>query len=253
MARVIDINSDVGESYGNWTAGNDAEVLKHVTTANVACGYHAGDPYIMDATVQLAKENGVVVGAHPGLPDLMGFGRRRMAISREDARLYTLYQTGALKAFLDTRGIKLHHVKPHGAFYLMCVESEDVARGFCDAVYQLDPSLPIYFPAPLWRGLPKVAKEYGLRVVGEVYVDMDYNKDGVLVVRRKLGHSDPGEAADKVHRFFTEGGIDTVDGVDIEFEAESICIHGDGPSAPDLVRALRAKLTTAGFTIGPAV
>lgn len=249
MPRSIDLNSDMGESFGNWVMGNDAEVLRHVTTANVACGYHGGDPHIMDQTVRLAREHGVVVGAHPGLPDLMGFGRRRMAISREDARVYTLYQAGALRAFLASQGMRLHHIKPHGAFYLLCAENEEVARGFCDAVVQLDPSLTIYFPAPLWSVLPKVAGAYGLRVVGELYLDMDYTRDGLLRVSRRPAAADPQQVAERAVRFFTEGRIDTLDGAEIEFEAESICIHGDGPNAPAMLAALRAALTAAGFAI----
>jgi len=250
--RCIDLNSDMGESFGAWRMGSDEEIMQFITTANVACGYHAGDPLVMERTVQLAKEYGVAVGAHPGLPDLMGFGRRRLSITRDEARAYTLYQVGALRAILDAQGLTLHHVKPHGAFYLMCAENEEVARGFCEAVARMDPTPMIYFPAPLSTHLPRIARdEFGLRVVGELYIDMDYDHRGVLVVRRHWNNLNIDDVVARAVRFFKEGKIRSIEGTDLEFEAESICIHGDNPYAVEILRSLRAALMSEGFEIAP--
>ena len=154
MRRQMDVNSDMGESFGNWVMGNDAALLPFVTTANVACGFHAGDPVTLVRTVRLAKQNGVVVGAHPGLPDLLGFGRRAMKISPEDAYAYVVYQVGALQATLAVEGMRLHHVKPHGAFYSVLKADEELADAVAEAIGQLSPEPMLYWPAPTDSALP---------------------------------------------------------------------------------------------------
>jgi len=181
MRRQMDVNSDMGESFGNWVMGNDAALFTFVTTANVACGFHAGDPVTLVRTVRLAKQNGVVVGAHPGLPDLLGFGRRAMKISAEDAYAYVVYQVGALQATLATEGMRLHHVKPHGAFYSVLKTDDELAEAVAEAIMQLSPEPMLYWPAPTDSALPRAVRKRGGRVVGEIYVDLEYAPDGSLV------------------------------------------------------------------------
>lgn len=248
----IDLNSDMGEGFGNYTVGNDEKVMKYVTTANVACGFHAGDPRIMMKTVELAKKNGVVVGAHPGFPDLMGFGRRVMRISDEDARSYTIYQVGALKAFVETAGLTLHHVKPHGALYSVLTTDEQLSRVICQAILELDPDLLVYFPAPLSQAFPRVAKEMGLRVIGEINADTDYTPDGAVVVQRKKHISDPEVVRKRIRKFIAEGTVTAINGEDIKMEAKSICVHGDTPNAVDVLKAVREELKSANISIAPA-
>ncbi len=247
----IDLNSDMGESFGNYTMGNDEEVMKYITTANVACGFHAGDPRVMRKTVELAKKNGVAVGAHPGFPDLMGFGRRVMRISDDDAWSYTIYQVGALKAFVEATGLVLHHVKPHGALYSVLTTDEQLSRVICEAILKVDPNLLVYFPAPLSQAFPRVAKEMGLRVIGEINADTDYTPDGAVVVQREKHIMDPDVARQKVRKFITEGTVTAINGEDIRMEAESICVHGDTPNAIDVLKAVRDELKSANISITP--
>ncbi len=247
----VDLNSDVGEGFGNYTIGNDEEIMKYITTANVACGFHAGDPCVMRKTVELAKRNGVVVGAHPGFPDLMGFGRRVMRISDDDAWSYIIYQVGALKAFVEAAGLTLHHVKPHGALYSVLTTDEQLSRVVAEAILKIDPGLPVYFPAPLSQAFPRIAKEMGLRVVGEVNADTDYTPDGAVVVQRAKHALDPEVARKKVRKFIAEGTVTATNGKDIRMEAESICIHGDTPNAIDVVKAVRDELKKAKVAIAP--
>lgn len=241
----------MGESYGNWRLGNDEEMMKGITSANIACGYHAGDPLVMRKNVRLAKANGVGVGSHVGLPDIMGFGRREMKISTDEAKEYTIYQTGALKAFLDAEKIKLQHVKPHGALYSILLKSEEISSAVSEAILEIDPKLYWYMPTPNLS--EKVAKEYGIRVVGEMYVDMDYKPDGSLMIRRdQFAHeADPQEAVRKIIRFLDEGKVKTVDGTDIILDAKSVCVHGDTKNAVDELRVIRQELKKANIEVVP--
>lgn len=249
--KEVDLNSDVGEGFGNYTIGNDAEVMKHITTANIACGFHAGDPCIMRKTVEMAKRNRVEIGAHPGFPDLMGFGRRLMRISEEDARCYTIYQVGALKAFVEAAGLVLHHVKPHGSLAGILNTDEKLSNAVVDAIIEVDPGLILYHQAPLSLALPRIARERGLRVVGEVYVDLEYAPDGLLVLQREKHALDPEIARQKIRKFISGGTVTAINGEDIKLDAESICVHGDTPNAIEVIEAIRDELKKAGVAIAP--
>ena len=172
----VDLNSDLGESFGNYTIGMDEEILQYVSSANVACGWHAGDPMVMDKTIALAKKYGTAVGAHPGFPDLMGFGRRNMVVTPEEAKAYLKYQLGALSAFTKSQGVKIQHVKPHGAFYNMAAVDEKLARAMCEAVYEVDKD--IIFMGLAGSKMIKAAEEVGLQAASEVFADRAYNDDG---------------------------------------------------------------------------
>ena len=242
MRETIDINCDMGESFGNWVMGDDEGMMSRITTANVACGFHASDPVTMVKTVELAKKNRVVVGSHPGLPDLLGFGRRAMNITPEDAYAYMVYQTGALEATLKTRGMGLHHVKPHGAFYSVLRDSEEVAVAVAEAIASLSSDPILYWPAPTSAALPAAAKELGVKVVGEIYPDLQYAADGSLVLQRSKHVTDASFAAKQVAQYVQTGEVEALDGSLISLDAESICIHGDGPNATEVADAIRATL-----------
>ena len=251
MITSMDINCDMGESFGNWIMGNDIGMMAHITTANVACGFHAGDPLTMLDTVQMAKENGVVVGSHPGLPDLLGFGRRTMDISPEDAYAYTVYQTGALQAALKSCGMKLHHVKPHGAFYSVLRTNEALAKAVADAISLLSDDPMLYWPAPTDAAMPTAARKNGIRVVGEIYPDLQYATDGTLVIQREKHKTDVEFAVSQVKRYVTTGRVETIDGSLITLDAEALCIHGDGPNATEVATAIVSALDEIGCSINP--
>jgi UPF0271 protein len=241
--ETMDINADLGESFGNWRLGNDEQLIPEITTANVACGFHGGDPVTMVRTVALAQEHGVAVGAHPGLPDLLGFGRRVLSVSPEDLHAYVLYQVGSLQGVLAARGMSLHHVKPHGALYAMLRTSEELSEAVLEAITAVGPEPLIYWPAPLdGQAFVGAARRAGVHVVGEIYVDLDYAEDGALVLQRTKGPTGLDRAIARLRRFLEQGTVDTVGGGSVPLEAESLCIHGDGPNAVELVRTLRGVL-----------
>jgi 5-oxoprolinase (ATP-hydrolysing) subunit A len=244
---TIDLNADMGESYGRWTLGEDAALMPHLTSANIACGYHGGDPHVMRQTVALAVEHGVGIGAHVGLPDLIGFGRRRIAISAEELRDYVVYQAGALAAFAAVDGAPLQHVKPHGALYTMIVDSPEYAEAVCAAVAALGPEVILLMP-PDVAGAAAAA---GVPFVSEGYVDLDYDSAGKLVIERVKQVRDPQEMGEKAVRLVRERKVRTVDGDDLSLEVESICVHGDAPNAPDIARAIRNALAKAGVEVAP--
>jgi UPF0271 protein len=245
MARRIDLNADMGESYGRWVLGDDARLMPHLTSANVACGFHGGDPHVMRRTVVLALEHGVGIGAHVALPDLIGFGRRRLAISAEELEDYVVYQAGALRAFLDAAGGRLQHVKPHGALYTMIVDSDEYAEAVCSAVVSLGPEVILLMPPDVGRA----AAAAGVLFVPEGYVDLDYNSAGKLVLERVKQVRDPAAMAERAVRLATEGKVPTVDGGDLELRIESICVHGDAPNAPEIAEAIRGGLGEAGVEL----
>jgi 5-oxoprolinase (ATP-hydrolysing) subunit A len=249
--RTIDINSDLGESFGNWRMGNDEALIPEITSANVACGFHASDPVTMIGTVALCKQHGVEVGSHPGLPDLLGFGRRPMRITPDDCYAYVLYQTGALQAVLAADGMTLHHVKPHGAFYSILREDEPLAAAFCEAALALMPEPVVYWPEGRDLALPREARARGIRVVMEVYVDMDYDPDGAIVIQREKHATDIGKASAQIRRFLEQGVVQATDGSLIALEAESICVHGDGPNALEVIQALRRTISDCGHSVAP--
>jgi UPF0271 protein len=251
--RTFDINCDLGESFGNWSLGHDEEVMPLVTSANVACGFHAGDPVTMARTVALAMRHGVAVGAHPGLPDLLGFGRRLMAISPDDAAAYVRYQAGALQAFLRAAGGELNHVKPHGAFFAVLRDSAELARPVARAVRDLGDDVMVYWPAPA-EGVPFCEElgELGVRVVGDIYPDLSYEPDGRLVIQRSKVETDVEFAAHQTRLFIEEGVVEAVDGSRVPLTAGSACVHGDGPNAVAVARAVRRALTETGHQIAAA-
>lgn len=252
MVFRVDLNSDIGEGFGNYVLGMDEEILNYVTSINLACGWHAGDANIMDKTVAMAKEKRVYVGAHPGYPDLLGFGRRAMAIKREEAKNYMLYQTGALMAFTKAHGVKLQHVKLHGAFYNKACVDPELANGVLDGLEQLKDE-KIILMALSGSYIAKEAKKRGLRVSQEVFADRGYNADGTLVNRSLPGAfvKDIQEALPRVIRMIKEGKVKTADGQDIAIQADSICVHGDNPKAIEFVKQIRQGLVEAGIEVCP--
>ena len=247
MARTIDINCDCGESFGNWSMGSDEALIPLITTANVACGFHGGDPVVMQKTVAAAHANGVAVGAHPGLPDLVGFGRRRMAISPGEAYAAVVYQVGALKAFLEPLGMALHHVKPHGALYMMLHDQEDLAAAVAEAIRDTCPAPLLYWPAPVeLHALPRAARKLGIDVVGEVYFDLAYSNEAHLIVERKKTPKDIDDVRSRLRRYLNDGVVLSQSGNPIALDAGTICIHGDGPNSVDIGRTVRAVLAEEG-------
>ena len=249
MTARIDFNSDIGESFGAYTIGSDSEVIRQITSANIACGFHAGDPLWMRRTVRLAEQNGVGIGAHPGFPDLRGFGRRNMQITPEEARDDVTYQIGALTAF--TAAKRLQHVKPHGAIYNMAVQNDDLAKGICEGVLQADPRLVITVLAgSRWV---EIARGMGLRVARETFVDRSFNADGTLVSRAKPGAviHDRAEVIERALRIAIDRTVVAVTGETIPIDADSMCLHGDNPEAATLAAALRTAFETAGIELVP--
>jgi UPF0271 protein len=249
MPARFDFNCDMGESFGAWTMGLDAEVIRHVTSANIACGFHAGDPATMRLTVALAESNGVGIGAHPGFPDLQGFGRRNLAASPREVRDDLVYQIGALTAF--TRAKKLQHVKPHGALYNMAVPGGDLARAIGEAVLETDASMILVALAgSRWAD---EAERMGLHVVREAFADRAVQADGTLVPRSKPGAviHDRQQVIERSVRLATEGTVVAVTGEVVEMRAGTLCLHGDTPDAVGLAAALRSALERAGIRLTP--
>ena len=249
----VDLNSDLGESFGRYTLGMDADILQLVSSANVACGYHASDPLVMNKTIAMAKEAGVRVGAHPGFPDLMGFGRRNMDVSPAEAKAYTLYQLGALDAFCKAHGVKMQHVKPHGAMYNMAGKDYALSKAICEAIYEYDKDLIVM--ALSGGELVHAAENMGLKVAREVFADRAYEEDGSLVNRRKEGAmiTDENEAIARVVRMIKEQKVTAITGKDIPIKADSVCVHGDGVKALAFVKKIRETLTAEGVEIVPLV
>jgi len=252
MTTYIDINCDMGESYGRWTLGNDEGVMPHITSANIACGFHGGDPHVMRKTVELALKHGVAIGAHPGLPDLMGFGRRRMEVSPQEIKDIHRYQVGALGAFVKAAGATLQHVKAHGIQYHMFEENLELARASAEQVLELDPNLILMVMA--MTKYDAEARKTKARVAAEGFADRVYADDGQLV-SRKLGKdalvSDPSKAAEQAVRMVMEQKVKTITGKTITAKVDTICIHGDSPGADKIVAAVREGLVKAGATVKP--
>jgi 5-oxoprolinase (ATP-hydrolysing) subunit A len=251
VPRTIDLNSDLGESFGAYTIGNDEAMMPEITSANVACGLHGGDPAVMERTVRLARAHGVGVGAHPGFPDLVGFGRREMRLSSDDIRAIHLYQIGALWAFARAEGLPLQHVKSHGALGNMAWKDETWSRAIAASIAAVDRTLIVV--ALSGSVLERVCREAGLRVASEAYADRGYDRDGLLVSRAKPESliTDPDAVARRVVRMVTEGVVDTADGAEVRVQADTICFHGDTPGAPRLVHAAREALRRAGVDVAP--
>jgi UPF0271 protein len=254
MRHQIDLNSDVGESFGAYKIGLDEEVIPLISSANIACGFHAGDPMVMANTVSLAATCGVGIGAHPGLPDLMGFGRRTMDVSLEEIGHYVAYQVGALQAFARQRGFSLQHVKPHGALYNMAVKNTEISDTIARVISQLDENLILVALAgPNRDELTAISKRHGIRIAFEFFADRAYNPDGSLVNRKLPGavlHDDE-TAAQRIVKLVRQGSVTAIDGTEIELEADTICVHGDNPRALSLVKRIRDSLTDSGIEISP--
>jgi len=243
--KTIDLNCDLGESFGPYKMGMDEAGIKFVTSANIACGWHAGDPVVMDRTVKMAADLGVGVGAHPGYPDLLGFGRRNMDCMLEDIQKYVIYQIGALQAFCKVHGVRLKHVKPHGALYSTSVLNESVARAVAQAIVKFDPKLLfVTLAGSKGESMRRMGQELGLKVVYEAFPDRAYTPDGNLELRSQPGAviTDPDEVAQRALRMAKEGVVIAVDGTSIPIEAQTLCVHGDTPTALKLVKKIRETL-----------
>lgn len=245
----IDLNADVGESFGRYTLGCDEEMLNIVTSVNIACGWHAGDPLTMEKVVRMSAEKNIAIGAHPGYPDLLGFGRRDMVISTDEIKAYVKYQIGALYAFCKAQGVKMHHVKPHGAMYNYAGKNYMQARAICDAVAAVDNDLVLVGLAG--SELIRAADDVGIRRCCEVFADRAYEEDGSLVSRSKPGSVivNEEEVVSRTVRMIRQGVVTAITDKDIKIQADTICVHGDTPHAVGLASNLRKALTADGILV----
>ena len=245
----VDLNCDLGESFGAYKLGVDEEILPFVTSANIACGFHAGDPAVMRKTVMLALKNGVAIGAHPGLPDLVGFGRRQMDISPQEAYDIVVYQLGALAAFVKAEGASMQHVKPHGALYNMAAKSKPLSAAIAEAVYKVDSGLILFGLAG--SELVAAGEKIGLQVAHEVFADRTYQQDGSLTSRKQPDAliTNQEEAVQQVVRMIKEGQVLSRQGQDIAVKADTVCIHGDGKHALEFARKIQEYLLNSGIAV----
>jgi UPF0271 protein len=248
---VVDMNSDLGEGFGAWEMGDDEAMISLVSSANIACGYHAGDPSAMRRTVGICAERGVAVGAHVSYPDLLGFGRRNMACSPQEVYDYCLYQIGALNAFCRARGVALQHVKPHGALYNQAARDAKLAEAIARAAR--DSGDGIILMGLACSEFEPAAKAVGVRFASEVFADRAYMKDGSLMPRSMEGAviHDPELSARRAARMVTRGTVTAADGTEIELKPDTICLHGDSKGAVDMAKAVREALISAGVKIKP--
>jgi UPF0271 protein len=249
--KILDINCDMGESYGPWKGGNDTVLLDYVSSASIACGFHAGDPATMRRTVKLAIEKGVAIGAHPSLPDLQGFGRRNMSITPDEAYDLIIYQVGALYGFARSMGGRLNHVKPHGALYNMAVNDSALARAIGQAVKDFDPTLVLFGLAG--SALTRAGEELGLTVASEIFADRTYQADGSLTPRSHPNAiiRDVETSIEQVRRMVEESKVRSLQGTDVTVKADTLCIHGDEPTAVEFARRLRQTLEADGIRVTP--
>ena len=248
----IDLNSDVGESFGAYKLGLDEEVIPHLTSANIACGFHGGDPAVMRKTVSLAKRYGVEVGAHPGFPDLIGFGRRNMDATLEEIEDYVIYQTGALQAFAISQGLKLQHMKAHGALYNMAVANPKIWEAMAEAICRVDKEIILVALASSNNeSLLDMGKRYGIRIAFEAFPDRAYREDGSLVPRREKGAviEDHQIVAQRALKMALEGKVIAIDGTEIDLWADTLCVHGDNPAAVQMVKRIREELKKSGVNV----
>jgi len=250
--KSIDLNCDMGEAFGRYQLGKDAEIIRLITSANIACGWHGGDPLVMGRTVKIAVENHVAVGAHPGLPDLLGFGRRAMACTPQEIRAYVTYQIGALMAFCIAHGTRLHHVKPHGALYLMAVDNPDIAHAIAEAVAAVAPDLHyIALAGAKGQTMARAAKTLGLNIAYEAFPDRAYTPSGTLQSRQESGAviKDPRHVAERALQMVIEECVTANDGTVIPLQADSLCVHGDSPAAVTLAGDIRHALEKEGVVL----
>lgn len=249
--KAIDLNSDLGESFGAFSVGQDEKLMQYITSASIACGWHGGDPLVMQNAIRQASRFGVAFGAHPGYPDLLGFGRREMKLSPEEVYAYVLYQLGALDAFVRTSGGKLQHIKPHGALYNQGCKDEKLSSAICRAAHDFDPSLAVL--APEGSAFQKAAAEMGLPFAGEFFADRAYLPDGSLVPRKQPGAviHDPALAAARVLQMVQQGTVECIDGSIRPVHCVSVCVHGDNEAALESVCIIRAALERNGIALKP--
>jgi 5-oxoprolinase (ATP-hydrolysing) subunit A len=251
MAKFIDLNADMGESYGRWKLGADEEIMPYLSSANVACGFHGGDPHVMRKSAELAIKHGVAIGSHPSLPDLMGFGRRVMDVTPQELKDYLCYQTGALREFCRAAGVELQHTKPHGILYSMIEKDEPLATAVAESARESGRDLILM---ALGSGnYDRLARKMGVRVASEGFADRAYNVDLTLVSRKLPGSliTDPQKAAAQAVKMAMESKVRTIDGVEIDISVQTICCHGDTPGAQNIVRAVREALDRAGCQVKP--
>lgn len=250
MTKKIDINCDMGESYGRFIIGNDEEVMPYVTSANIACGFHGGDPCTIQRTVDLAAKLDVNIGAHPSFPDLVGFGRREMKLSYEEIKSYTLYQIGALKIFADIAGKPISHIKPHGSLYNVLCYDNKLAEAFIEAIVNVDPECSIYHIGSIKESaIAFQCEKKGIRLIREFNADTDYADDGSIAIKKVHEKVDAVKTVERVVNFLEKGEVIAVNGKVLKFKADSICVHGDNPSAIEVLTFLRKRLTEIGYEI----
>jgi 5-oxoprolinase (ATP-hydrolysing) subunit A len=245
---ALDVNVDMGESFGRWQLGDDEGIMPYVSSVSIACGFHAGDPATMRRTVHAAVQHDLQIGAHVALPDVLGFGRRRMAISADDLRDYTAYQIGALSAFVHAEGGTLGHVKPHGALYAMCSADPELAGAVAQATAETDPGLLLLL---LTDDVGAAVAEHGVQLVTEAFVDLEYAPDGTLMIESFKQAWDPERVAGRALRLVRERVIDARDGTDLPTSAPTVCIHGDGPNAVEIARTVKERLEAEAVAIAP--
>lgn len=246
----IDLNCDMGESFGAWKMGNDEEMMAFISSANVAGGFHAGDPHVMRKTVDLAKQRGVAVGIHSGYGDLVGFGRRELDVTPQEIRDELIYQLGALREFTRLLDTEVQHVKPHGALYMAAARDEDLSRAIVQAIQEADPGLLLYCMQS--SVTYEIAEEMGQPVAREFFADRGYGDDGqIIFIRNVADKLDPPAVGDRVVRAVTEGKVESETGRDIEMSADSVCVHGDTPGAVEIAEAIARRLREGGVEIGP--
>lgn len=251
--KTIDLNCDMGESFGAYKIGMDEQVMTHISSANIACGWHAGDPLVMDRTIRMAIENSVGIGAHPGYPDLLGFGRRKMALMPDEIKNYIIYQIGALKAFCDVHNVSMQHVKPHGALYLDAVEDVETATAIAQGILAFDPALKfVALAGKKGETMRQVGKNLGLNVVYEAFPDRAYTPEGTLLPRKEEGAviSDPETVAARALDM-ANGFVIAVDGTRIELDVQTLCVHGDNAEAVKLVRNIKQTLENNNILVRP--
>jgi len=251
MSKVVDLNCDMGESFGNYKIGQDNEVIKYITSLNIACGFHAGDPNVMSYTVKLAKENNVAIGAHPGFPDLQGFGRRKMDIPPEEVKNLITYQIGALQAIAKAEGMSLQHVKPHGALYNMIANDKILGQAVVEAILKIDKDLILVGLAE--SEIINIALKLGLRVAREAFADRAYNSDGSLVKRSIAGSviTESELIAKRVVKMIDQQKLETIDGKTINLQIDTICLHGDNKNVVNVIKAIRKILNKGKIKIAP--
>ena len=245
----IDLNCDMGESFGSYTIGNDESVMRSITSANIACGFHAGDPSVIRRTIRLALASGVAIGAHPGFPDLVGFGRREMKVTPDEVEDFVMYQVSAVAGLAAAEGTRLQHVKPHGALYNLAARDADIAAAIARGIAALDRSLILFGLAG--SEILIAGRAAGLRVAAEAFADRAYAPDGALASRREAGTviHDPERVVSRVLQMVLDGTVQATDGSTVTLAAETICVHGDTQGAERLTERLKAALETAGVTL----